>query len=139
MNLFDLIVEKYPKLYITKLTNNELKFQPENDNGYVEYKCTLSNCSAEKATKYATQMQWRVTENDKNEYATYYIGVKDDGCILGLTDIDAMESIDKFVEITNMINARIIKINLIDITNLLVLQINVKIKKVKNNYLTDFT
>ena len=132
------IKDKFPKLYVTEITNDALIFKPEQDNGFVEYKRTLTDCTELKATKYATQMQWRITENVKNQCATYYIGIDDDGTIVGLTEIEIMDCVERFVLIAESINASIIGIQIIHVKELLIVRIGVKIKKIKDNYLIEF-
>lgn len=136
--LFQRIREKFPKFYLTEVINDSLKMSPENDDGYVEYKRTLIDCSDKKAEKYATQMQWRIKQNIKSQFATYYIGVDDDGEIVGLSDEDAFKCIDIFLSISSAIEASIIGIKLIRINNLVVVEIKVKLKKIKNDYLVEF-
>ena len=50
--------------------------------GNIEYKQELSNMDLNKIQKYATQMKYRLQEGDGS--AIYYIGVQDDGTIIGV-------------------------------------------------------
>lgn len=129
---------KFPKLYVTEIIDNSMIFGPEKDNGYVEYKRTIVDCSNNKAEKYATQMRWRISENLKHQCATYYIGIDDDGTIIGLSDEDITECIDRFVHIAKTIDASITNIQIIHIEKFTIIRIIVKIKKIYNNYLVEF-
>jgi GTPase len=124
----------FPKLFVTEIINHDLTFGPEKNNGHVEYKRTLVDCGDRKTQKYATQMQWRITENVRHQCAIYYIGVDDDGRIVGLSDDDIINSITHFVEIANTISASIVGIQIIYIGKLTIIKINVKMKKIFNNY-----
>lgn len=61
--LVDRIKTAYPKLYVKIVTDDQIKFKPEDDFGYIEYKRTLADCNTFKSQKYATQMRWRISEN----------------------------------------------------------------------------
>lgn len=137
-NLIDIIKSAYPKLYITEVINNDIKFKPEDDLGYIEYKRTLADCTTVKTQKYATQMRWRISENVKNQFAIYYIGVDDDGSIIGLNDNEALECVKRFISIAESIKAAISGMQIIRTNNLIIMKINVKIKKNLDNYLIDF-
>lgn len=137
-NLIDIIKNKFPKLFVTEIIDNRREFLPEAETGFIEYKRTLTDCSRERAIKYASQMHWRITENIRNQYAIYFIGVDDDGSIVGLSESDILTCIEKIVEISQSINASIVKIQIIHINSKLVLSIGVKIKKMRANFLVDF-
>lgn len=132
------IKNKFPKLFVTELEDDNLIFKPEQTDGHVEYKRTLVDCNDIKAQKYATQMRWRITENVKSQCATYFIGVDDDGTIIGLDDEDILNCIGRFVSIANSITASIVGIQLMHVKNLSIIKINVKIKKISDNYLVEF-
>lgn len=132
------IRNNHANLYITEITNNDMKFLPEQHDGFVEYKRTLIDCTDKKAIQYATQMRWRITENIKHQCATYYIGVDDDGAIIGLTNDDIIACVTKIVSIAGTIDASITGIHIIHIGDLSIIKICVKIKKIKDNYLVDF-
>ncbi len=137
-DLTDRIKTTHPKLYVTEVTDNNMRFKPEDDLGYVEYKRTLVDCGTIKSQKYATQMRWRISENVKNQFAIYYIGVDDDGTIVGLNNNEAMVCVNRFVSIANSINASICGVRIIHVDSQLILRINVKIKKNINNCLFEF-
>jgi elongation factor 1-alpha len=132
------IKTKFPKLFVTEITDNVIKFLPEQDNGFVEYKRTLVDCSDKKAEKYATQMRWRISENLKNQCATYFIGIDDDGSIVGLTNEEIIDCVERFVTIANSITASIVGIQIIHVNDQSIIRINVKIKKINDNYLIEF-
>lgn len=128
----------FPKLYITETKHDDVAFEPEKDDGHVEYKRTIADCSDKKAEKYATQMKWRISENTRQQYATYFIGVDDDGTIVGLADKEILDCIKKFVSISKTIDASITGIEIIYVKKLSIIRITVKIKKFRNNYLVEF-
>jgi len=134
----DILKEKYPKYYITEIFDDGLILKPEQDDGHIEYKRTLADCTETKSVKYATQMRWRILENVKNQTANYYIGVDDDGTIIGLTNEDLLESVRRFVSIADSIEASISGIKIIHITDKIIIHISVKNKRLKDNYLVDF-
>lgn len=128
---------KFPKFYIIEIIDDNVKFEPENDVGFIEYKRTLVGCDSSRMTKYATQMKWRLTENFKHNYAIYFIGVDDDGTISNLCDADLLESFMTFVSITKMVDVSIAKINIIrcHLGTIIKIKIKNKNKTVQNNYL----
>ena len=128
----------HPNLFVTETINNDIKFMPEQQDGFVEYKRTLIDCTNKKAIQYATQMRWRITENIKNQRAIYYIGVDDDGAIIGLTDQEIIGCITKIVSIANTIDASVYGVHIIHIGSLSIIKIFVKIKKISDNYMVDF-
>ena len=136
--LVDRIKDRHPKLYITETRNNDLKFGAEKDNGFIEYKRTLVDCSEIKSKKYATQMRWRISENQRNQCAIYYIGIDDDGTIVGLNHEQIIDCINRFVLIAKTISASIVGVQIIHIDNLSIIKIGVKIKKIKDNFLVEF-
>ena len=142
-NKIDIVSEikkKYPKFYVIQILNdnNNIKFSPENDDGDIEYKRTLVACSIKKEESYATQMRWRIL-NNKNHCATYYIGVDDDGTIIGLNTTDVIECICRFVPIAKKINASISRVEIINLNGIrYIIKICVKNKKIKDNYIVDF-
>ncbi|XWV25714.1 GTP-binding protein-like protein [Tupanvirus soda lake] len=127
-----------PKLFVTEIVDNNMTFTPEQDDGHIEYKRTLADCSNKKAEKYATQMRWRITENVRNQCATYFIGVDDDGTVVGLTEDEIIDCVKRFIDIASTISASITGIQLIHINSMLIIKIGVKIKKIYDNYLVEF-
>ena len=104
---------------------------PEKDDGYIEYKRCLGTRPLSKFEKYASQMKWRTHQNPKS-CATYYIGVEDDGMILGLTNDELYEAMKNFIYIKELVGGSIVYVNVIKISDTkYVLKIVVKIKKNK--------
>ena len=128
-NILNLI---YSKLYIKSSVNNDFTLDAEDDNGYIEYKRNMNNCSMDRISKYATQMLWRISENTKKPYAIYYIGVDDDGSIVGISLSDAIITVDNFVRVCENIQASITGIEIISVNNKNVIKIGVKMKKHKD-------
>lgn len=139
MSIIDLIKLKFPKLYVTETTNNSLVFPPEQSNGHIEYKRTLMDCTKSKIINYATQMRWRISENTKNQSATYYIGINDNGSVYGLSKDCVFGCVEKFVTISQSIDASITCVQIIYINDCIIIKIVVKNKKLKDNYLVDFS
>jgi GTPase len=56
---------------------------PEVEEGNIEYKLKLSECSAERLEQLTTQLKWRLAEGHGE--ALYKLGVSDAGALVGLT------------------------------------------------------
>ncbi|AYV84953.1 MAG: putative GTP-binding protein [Satyrvirus sp.] len=136
--IVELIKEKFPKLFVTEIRNDNLKFCPEPSLGHVEYKRTLIRCNKDKEEKYASQMKWRITENYQKQCAIYYIGVDDDGTIIGLSGDEIFDCVARFVSIAQSIKASVTGIQIIHINELSIIKIWVKMKKISNSYLVEF-
>ncbi len=122
------ILDNYPNIYVTTST---LSYLPsENNMGSVEYKRNLTDCDANKLDGYATQMIWRINQNSNNKGAKYYIGVDDNGDLLGMTEEDTITAMEKFTTIVEMIDAKITTLNLIQIEDKYILLFCVRLKKV---------
>lgn len=119
-------------LYVITEEIPAINMKPENDLGFVEYKRCLIQLSNDKIEKYATQMQWRIGQNSKKNYATYFIGIDDNGSVFALSMDQLVESIRYFIKICNKINASISSIVLIHDNINVIIKINVKIK-IKSN------
>ena len=137
-NILSIIKQKFPKLFFTEMFTDKYILSAEKDEGFIEYKRTLADCDEKREQKYATQMRWRISENTKNQCATYFLGVDDDGTIIGLNHNEIYVCIEKFVQIASTIDASITGIHIIHVENLTILKIMVKIKKIICNYLVDF-
>jgi GTPase len=136
--LVNRIKDRHPKLYVINTRDDNIVFDPERDDGHIEYKRTLADCNETKSQKYATQMRWRISENVKTQSATYYIGIDDDGSIIGLEEDEIIECVNRFVDISKTIGASISGINLINVKEKIIMRINVKIKKIIDNYNVEF-
>ncbi|AVL95048.1 putative GTP-binding protein [Moumouvirus australiensis] len=130
-DLINTLKEKYPKLFIKVVFDNDFKLPPEKETGKIEYKRTLLNCNEKKTEKRASQMQRRITQGNKK--AIYYIGVDDDGTIYGLSESELIESLDKFIEIANKIGASFNGVNIIHVTNKMVIKAGVIKKKIEDD------
>ncbi|AGF85062.1 hypothetical protein QJ854_gp720 [Moumouvirus goulette] len=126
----NIIKEKYPKLFIKEIFDDEFKLPPEKDIGNIEYKRALLHCDEKKTEQYATQMKWRISEVRKLK-AIYFIGVDDDGTIYGLSENELVESLDKFVEIANKIGASFNGVNIIHVNNKMIIKAGVIKKKME--------
>uniref|UniRef100_A0A6G6AC24 Putative GTP-binding protein n=1 Tax=Borely moumouvirus TaxID=2712067 RepID=A0A6G6AC24_9VIRU len=128
------IKEKYPKLFIKEVFDKDFKLPPEKDTGNIEYKRTLLNCDEKKTEQYATQMKWRISEVRKLK-AIYYIGVDDNGTIYGLSESELIESLDKFIEIANKIGASFNGVDIIHVTDKMIIKAGVIKKKMENDFI----
>jgi hypothetical protein len=126
-----------PKLYIFEnWIESSLKWPPENDKGYIEYKRNLLNIA--KISKYATQMQFRIRENVQRNFAIYYLGVEDDGSVMGFTTHEqVVECVAAFLQIVQEAKASISLLEIIHAmsgnTDKIILKVNVTSKK-KSTY-----
>jgi GTPase len=128
---------QFPHLYIVEIVDNSIHFNPENDRGNIEYKRTLTVCNENKKIQYATQMYWRMSQSLKHT-AIYYIGVDDDGTIVGLTIQEMGLSIKNFIKIVEDIEASISGVHVIHCNDKYILKITVKKKNIVDTYLVDF-
>lgn len=88
---------------------NELILPPESDDGNTEYKWKLTNLSSFNIEKKMTQLKFRLEEG--NGEAMYYIGVKDDGEVVGLNLDEHEESIENLKTIASKIGAHVMKVS----------------------------
>ena len=88
---------------------NLLSIAPENDEGNVEYKYKLTNLSPEKIINRMTQMKYRINEGSGE--ALYYIGVMDDGTLLGLSESEYTESVKNLYQIATNIECFVAKLS----------------------------
>lgn len=120
-------------IYVVVEKIDNITMGPENDLGHIEYKRCMLELTSSKMEKYATQMQWRIGQNKKN-YATYFIGIDDNGSVSQLKFDELVESVDYFIKICDKINASISSLVLIQDSIGTIIKINVKVKsKVDNN------
>ena len=64
---------------------------PEIESGNKEYKLKIIDKSVNRLEKLASQLKWRLQEG--NGFAEYYIGVADNGNILGINDNEYIASL----------------------------------------------
>lgn len=85
--------------------NVKLNLEVEKDEGNIEYKLKLINLDTDTLNKRSTQMLYRV--NEGNGEAIYYIGVSDNGTIIGINIDEYNESIKNLKIISSNINCSI--------------------------------
>ena len=136
--LFKQIKKINDKLFIMQMVNDSFCLPREDPDGFIEYKRTLVDCDDAKCEKYATQMQWRIMQNLKNNIAYYYIGVDDDGSIIGLTDDAILESVKTILKIVGIIEGSIQSVNIIYVGENRIMRIVVKKKKLRDSYHVNF-
>lgn len=83
----------------------QLELGIEKDEGNIEYKLKLINLDIETLNKRSTQMLYRV--NEGNGEAIYYIGVLDNGSVVGINIDEYNESIKNLKIISSNINCTI--------------------------------
>jgi GTPase len=124
----------FPFLFIKEQNLNNLKFNSENNYGFVEYKRNIINSDSSKIEKLASQMKWRILQNTKNYFAIYYIGIDDNGTIIGVPQDELIENIKIFVKIASIISASICYLKVIYINELTILMFKVKLRKIFLEY-----
>lgn len=90
-----------------KLSLND-NLEPEKDDGNIEYKYALINLTENMINKKATQMKYRIYEGLGE--ALYFIGVTDDGILLGLNKDEYLESVANLEIIAQKIDCSVIKL-----------------------------
>jgi GTPase len=123
----------FPFLFIKEQSFNNLKFNSENNNGFVEYKRSINNTDSFKIEKLASQMKWRILQN-KNYFAIYYIGIDDNGTIVGVPQDKLIDNIKTFIKIASIISASICYLKVIYINELIILMFKVKLRKIFLEY-----
>jgi len=93
-------------LYDIDLNQN---VQPENDDGNIEYKYKLTNLTPEKINNRMTQMKYRINEGCGEAF--YYIGIMDDGELLGLCENEYIESVKNLYMIATNIECNVTKLS----------------------------
>ena len=64
--------------------NLDIFFEPEKDEGNIEYKLKLTNLSTDRINCLITQMKYRLNEGSGE--AIYEIGIRDNGIIEGIVE-----------------------------------------------------
>ena len=82
---------------------------PENDDGNIEYKYKLTNLDEDRRNKRTTQLKYRINEGCGEAF--YYIGIMDDGTILGLPKDEYIESVNNLNLIALNLECKVITIN----------------------------
>lgn len=79
------------------------RLEPENEYGNVEYKLRLTNPTSERIERLVTQLKWRIREGQGE--AILFLGVKDDGCFVGLTPEEVKLSLQTLERMSAKIGA----------------------------------
>lgn len=79
------------------------RLEPENEYGNVEYKLRLTNPTPERIERLVTQLKWRIREGQGE--AILFLGVKDDGCFVGLTPEEVKLSLQTLERMSAKIGA----------------------------------
>ena len=83
-----------------------MKLEPEVEYGNKEYKLKIINKENDRIEQLASQLKWRL--NEGNGEALYYIGVNDDGSVIGLSGNELKETIMNIKKMCEKINSKII-------------------------------
>ena len=90
-----------------------VKLHSEKETGNIEYKIRLCNDTEEKINQLGTQMLYRLYQG--KGYVIYYLGVCDNGDVLGILENDLDNSLSLLKKVSNKIGAELInfiKINI---------------------------
>lgn len=102
----------------------------EDDNGNIEYKRALLNVNNARLNELASQMKYRLNEDD-SKIAIYYLGVDDDGTPYELTSEEKEETLKTFNKLLEMNNAEIINFDILTSEhNINYFKITIKVKSV---------
>ena len=88
------------------MTCADYKLQAEVECGNIEYKMVINNNTEHKINKLGTQMLYRLYQG--SGYVIYYIGVCDDGKIVGLSKKELSKSFLILQKVSNKIDAKLI-------------------------------
>ena len=88
------------------MTCADYKLQAEIECGNIEYKMVINNNTEHKINKLGTQMLYRLYQG--SGYVIYYIGVCDDGKIVGLSKEKLSKSFLILQKVSNKIDAKLI-------------------------------
>jgi GTPase len=108
------------------------KLDCEKEYGNIEYKRELLNLDQDKINKRMTQMKYRIYEGLGE--ALYFIGVADDGTLLGLNNEEYIESVNNLILIASNIDCNVIKISESNKKNFYIGEFLIR-ENDKNNYL----
>lgn len=108
------------------------KLDCEKEYGNIEYKRELLNLDEDKINKRMTQMKYRIYEGLGE--ALYFIGVADDGTLLGLNNEEYTESVNNLILIASKIECNVIKISESNKKNFYIGEFLIR-ENDKNNYL----
>jgi GTPase SAR1 family protein len=108
-----------------------MKLEPEVEYGNKEYKLKIINKENDRLEKLASQLKWRL--NEGNGEALYYIGVNDDGSVVGLGGNELKETIMNIKKMCEKINSKIIsteKINKYYVLKIRFIENEIKSKRI---------
>jgi len=108
-----------------------MKLQPEVEYGNKEYKLKICNKQNDRIEQLTTQLKWRL--NEGNGEALYYIGVNDDGSIVGLSSNEFQETIMNIKKMCEKINSKIVstqKINKYYVLTIRFIENEIKSKRI---------
>lgn len=80
------------------------RLEPENEYGNVEYKLRLTDPNPERIERLVTQLKWRIREGQGE--AILFLGVKDDGKFVGLTQEEIRLSLQTLERMSSKIGAK---------------------------------
>lgn len=80
------------------------RLEPENEYGNVEYKLRLTDPNPERIERLVTQLKWRIREGHGE--AILFLGVKDDGLFVGLTQEEIRLSLQTLERMSSKIGAK---------------------------------
>ena len=89
------------------------KLKEEQYYGNTEYKLKFTNMNVSKIERYATQLKFRLIEGKGTAY--YYIGVADDGQIVGIDEKKVEFHLETMYQIANSIKGRIESIKILPV------------------------
>ena len=99
-------MEDIQKIYDISLNDN---LEKEKDDGNIEYKRELINLDEDTINRRVTQMKYRIYEGLGE--ALYFIGVTDDGKLLGLNEYEYDQSVKNLELIASKIDCTVLKIS----------------------------
>ena len=108
-----------------------MKLEPEVEYGNKEYKLKIINKENDRIEQLASQLKWRL--NEGNGEALYYIGVNDDGSVVGLSGNELKETIMNIKKMCEKINSKIIsteKINKYYVLKIRFIENEIKSKRI---------
>lgn len=111
------------------------KLSPEVEFGNIEYKKELLINTDYKINKLGTQMLYRLYQG--YGYVIYYLGVTDDGEIVGLSEKDLSKSFELLQKVSEKIGAELIHFNKMEAKDADKFYMKIVFKKTLNN-LFDF-
>jgi len=92
---------------VTLIKRKAKPLKKEKDTGFIEYKWKLVNIERNRLIRLITQMNYRL--NEGNGRSMYAIGFSDDGCALGITNIEMKSTLNNIYSAVEELGAEIIK------------------------------